>query len=414
MTAFATQSDFMKLWTQSDQTAERKLQKFLLKGLDTVVKGDSDVLAKIKVGESIATPVIRWMEELGYPHAVTGQWNGTTSITFTGYLFNAAVTAASLRKVIRVGTILERQSDGLQLKVSAVTGIDDGSPFVATVAAYGNTSGSADSGGVTYEIISEVWSDYKDADETRSLDRYFREVGTQIHAETFELPKTRKNTKYELVSSEESHQITALLEKMRRQLAFAVLRSRPYYDSGYKYGTATEESTMCGITVWPSLVQADMANPDVYVNLSGAELSKTVINDLVRNMWLTEHSNFNQGDWWIVCHPLLHRFFANFDVSMRQMQYKNKNIGYMVDVFETEIGKALPIIADPYMAPHQLMVVDLSKCYYGYYADDQLDRKELPTQGRYQRWLISFQTYGVVVRKPRQSIGMLYGCGYTM
>ena len=43
-------SDFMKLWTQSDQASERRLQKFLLVGLDKVVQGQSDVLSKIPVG----------------------------------------------------------------------------------------------------------------------------------------------------------------------------------------------------------------------------------------------------------------------------------------------------------------------------------------------------------------------------
>jgi|GEM_PF-5140211 len=38
-----------------------------------------------------------------------------------------------------------------------------------------------------------------------------------------------------------------------------------------------------------------------------------------------------------------------------------------------------------------------------------LERKELPTQGRYQRWLISFQAYGLVARNPRANIGMIYG-----
>ncbi len=46
---------------------------------------------------------------------------------------------------------------------------------------------------------------------------------------------------------------------------------------------------------------------------------------------------------------------------------------------------------------------------YGYFNQDKLDRKEIPTQGRYQRRLISFQTYGVVVRNPRFNIGMIYG-----
>ena len=44
-------SDFMKLWTQGDAASERYLQKFLLTGLDKVVQGKSDVLAKIQSGD---------------------------------------------------------------------------------------------------------------------------------------------------------------------------------------------------------------------------------------------------------------------------------------------------------------------------------------------------------------------------
>ena len=241
------------------------------------------------------------------------------------------------------------------------------------------------------------------------MDRSFREVGTQIHAETFEIPKTRKNTKYEIVADEVDHQITALLEKMQRQIAYAVLRSRPYYNSGYKYGNSVEESTMCGVCTWPTIVQAEAANTAVYVNNSGAEITKEIIDDLVRNMWLTEHSDFNTGDWSIVCHPLVHRYIHDLDLQFRQMAYKDDKIGTKVDTFDAKIGKSFPILSDRYMRPDVLMVVDTSKIYYGYFQEDRLDRKELATQGRYQRWLISFQTYGTVVRKPRQSIGMVYG-----
>jgi hypothetical protein len=54
-------------------------------------------------------------------------------------------------------------------------------------------------------------------------------------------------------------------------------------------------------------------------------------------------------------------------------------------------------------------MVNFDAATYGYYANDRMDRKEVSTQGRYQRWLISFQTYGVVVRNPRANIGMIYG-----
>jgi hypothetical protein len=395
--------DFMKLWTQGDQESERRIKKFLLEGLDKVVQGQSDVLSKIKVGETVATPVVRWMEEWAYPSQVTGQLTGNT-IAFTGYLFGKAINTESVRKVIRPGTILERPSDGVQAKVASVDGLQ------ATVNAYGNTTLSDDTSATGWDIISEVWSDYRDASDPRSLDRIFREVGTQIHAETFEIPKTRKNTKYEIVADEVEHQVTALLEKLRRQLAYAVLRSRPYHDgANFVYGNKTEEPTMCGICTRPVITQAELSNPSVFVNKSAAPLTKTDLDNLAKYLWLEENADYNSGDWWIVCHPITHQFIHDFDIAYRRMERDDHGVGFHVDTFDAKIGKSFPIVSDRYMRPDTLIIANLKKMSYGYFAQDRLDRKEIPTQGRYQRWLISFQTYGVVARNPRANIGMIYG-----
>jgi hypothetical protein len=399
--------DFMKLWTQGDIDSERKLQRLLLAGLDKVVQEQSDVLAKIKVGSSVSSPVVRWMEEWGYPSQITATLTGT-SMTFSGKLFGKAVSTDSLSKVIRVGTILERPTDGVQAKVTAVTNL------TATVAAYGNTVLSNDAEATGWDIIAEVWSDYRDAADPRYLDRIFREVGTQIHAETFEIPKTRKNTKYEVVTNEVQHQIQALFDKLRRQLAYAVLRSRPFHDgTSYVYGNKTEEPTMCGLCTWPSITQAELANPNVYVNKAGIALTKADLDDLARYLWLDEHANFNKGNWWIVCHPLTHQYIHDFDIAYRRTDKDEKGVGFYVDHFDAKIGKTFPILSDRYMRPDTLMLTNLDAADYGYYANDKLDRKEVPTQGRYQRWLISFQTYGVVVRNPRSNIGMIHGLPTT-
>jgi len=395
--------DFMKLWTQGDQASEQKLQKFLREGLDKIVMARSDVLAKLKVGPAAASPVVRWMEEWGYPGNITALLSGDT-LTFSGYLFGAQINDESIRKVIRTGTILERPTDGVQVKVISADGL------TATVAAYGNTVLSDDASAVSWDIIAEVWSDYRDAADPRSLDRIFREVGTQIHAETFEIPKTRKNTKYEVVANETNHQISALLEKLRRQLAYAALRSRPYHDgSNYVYGNKTEEPTMCGICTWPAITQAELANPNVYVNKANASLTKADLDNLARHLWLDEHADFNQGDWWIVCHPLTHQYIHDFDIAYRRMEKEETGVGFRVDHFEAKIGKSFPILSERYMRPDTLLLVNFKQMEYGYFANDRLDRKEIPTQGRYQRWLISFQTYGVVARNPRANIGMIYG-----
>ncbi|MCX5861678.1 MAG: DUF5309 family protein [Desulfomonile sp.] len=399
--------DFMKLWTQGDQESERKLQKILLMGLDKVVQGQSDVLSKISVGPAVAGPVVRWMEEWGYPSQIKASLDDDT-MTFSGYLFGKEINSESVKKVIRAGTILERPSDGVQAKVSSATGL------TALVSAYGNTTLSDDEEPQSWDIIAEVWSDYRDASDPRALDRIFREVGTQIHAETFEIPKTRKNTKYEIVANETERQISALLEKLRRQLAYAVLRSRPYHDgSDYVYGNKTEEPTMCGICTWPIITQAELSNPSVYVNKNSTALTKADLDDLVRYLWLDEHADYNKGNWWIVCHPLTHRYIHDFDIAYRRMEKSDTGVGFYVDNFDAKIGKSFPILSDRYMRPDVLIVVDFDAAKYGYFANDRMDRKEIPTQGRYQRWLISFQTYGVVVRNPRSNIGMIHRLPHT-
>jgi hypothetical protein len=79
-----------------------------------------------------------------------------------------------------------------------------------------------------------------------------------------------------------------------------------------------------------------------------------------------------------------------------------------VDELHSKIGKTFPILSERYMRPGVAIVVNFKAFKYGYYENDTLERREIPTQGRYERWLVSFQTYGVVARNPRANIGMIY------
>jgi hypothetical protein len=145
------------------------------------------------------------------------------------------------------------------------------------------------------------------------------------------------------------------------------------------------------------------------VDKNAQPLTKTDLDNLARHLWLDEQADYNVGNWWIVCHPLTHQFIHDFDISYRRMEKDDKGVGFQVETFGAKIGKEFPILSDRYMRPDVLILVNLDKFSYGYFAQDRLERKEIPTQGRYQRWLISFQTYGVVARNPRSNIGMIHG-----
>jgi len=234
--------------------------------------------------------------------------------------------------------------------------------------------------------------------------------GPRSSPRPFEIPKTRKFTRYHWVANEVEHQITVLLGKLKRQLSYAVLRSRPFHDGAeFVWGNKTEEPTMCGLCTWPMLVQSELPNPDVYVNKNGQPLTKADLDNLVRQLWLDENADYDKGDWWIVCHPDTHQFVHDFDISHRTMEKKEKHIGFRVDEFHSKIGKTFPILSERHLRSGVLMVVNTDAFSYGHYENDSLERRELPTSSRYQRWLISFQTYGVVARNPRGNIGMIYG-----
>jgi hypothetical protein len=408
--------NFLKLWTQSDY--DYKLKKYVEMGLDRRIIESSGVLKKLEIGRPTSHPEVQWYEQESYAHAVTATLASTT-MTFSGTLMGtslASVTTAGtqqLKNIIRVGTILERPSDGVQAKVTDITNLSGAGTYNVTVVAYGNTSLSNDTSAVSWEILTEPWKDATDMNQPRALDRERRKVGTEIFAEGFEIEKTRENTSMEVVGDEIKHQTMELIDKLNIQLSRAVIRQRPYYSSGFKYGLSTQDPTLCGLSIWPEIVQAEASNPAVYVNLSSANLTKNNLDTLVKNMWLTENADFDTGNWSIVCHPNTYQYMQNFDIAYMRETQDSKKIGISKTIFHSKIGKDFPIISDRHMRESELLVVNFTKCKYGYYKNDRLDIKELPTKGRYRQWLISFQAYGVVARNPRANIGKIYGISNT-
>jgi hypothetical protein len=145
------------------------------------------------------------------------------------------------------------------------------------------------------------------------------------------------------------------------------------------------------------------------VHVFSRGVTKSDLDSLIRQLWLDEHADYNRGDWWIVCHPSTHQFIHDFDISYRSIKKQDKSVGFSVHEFHAKVGKTFPILSERFMRPGVLIVVNFDAFRYGYYANDFLERRELPTQGRYQRWLISFQAYGLVARNPRANIGMICG-----
>ena len=408
--------EFLELWNQDGQEAERKLNKYLLGGLDEIVQAGSDFLAALTVAEDISNPVARWFEEWAYPTRITAQLSGVGStpiLTYSAPLFGRALTRGNLKNVLSTKRILERPSDGLQLKILSMAGIDDGAAWTTTVEAYGNTDAlmANDTEPIFYDLVYEPWADMDDAGDGRAIGRYERSTYLQILADVFKIPNTRENTDYELVKNETEHQIGKLLEKLRRELAFAVMRGRPYYDSGYKNGLQAETPTLGGLHFWAELLQTELANPSVYVDKGGNSLLKSDMDDLMYNMHVTEEVNFGVGKWQWVTDPLTLKRFADSEVAyVEKTPDQQGTVGFGgVTQFHSKMNKSFPIMEDRYLRPGTMMLVNMNNIKYGYYKNDRLSREKLETQGRYKKWMLSFQVYGLVVRNARQSIGTIKG-----
>lgn len=413
-----TPIDFFKLWTIGDDPEnERLVKKFLRTGLDMQVQAQPDVLGRIKMGPETSNPVVRWGEAKGYPTSVSLSLDASGGeVTFYGPIMGKTITADLIKQCVREGTILQDELNKGVIRIDDVSGLAGSAPFTATYTAHGGTDASiaTHATGREYRIIAEGWTDLRDMDDARGLGRDTRKVGCQIFAEQFLMPKTRKNTAYEFVANEFSYQVDELINKMRRQLGYAIIRGVPAVNvSGSPiYGDEAEETFMCGLSSWPRFLQAEESNTDVYVDAGSQEIDKFMLSNLMRAMQLTEFANFDRGNWGLMVHPVQKAYIDLFDEGMRRSTPDAKFAGYEVTKILVN-GKWIPVIEDQYMLPDEAIPVDFSQCEYGYYANDQMNRDLMGKKGRYEEWLISFQAYGVVLRNARKSIGKIYGLKST-
>ena len=405
--------EFMKTWELDDQESERKRAKIIEKGLDEVTERESPLVARMKVGSNVQTQKVQWMEERAYELILTGTLTGT-SLVFSGYLLGAAITSDALKQHVKVNSVLYRDSDGMQCKVSSM----DYSNLTATVAAHGNNTLSNDSSAVSYRLLLAASSDYDDTYVPNSLDRRFRFCGTQIFKEYVELPHSRRDLKMEIIADEWAHQVKKVVDKIAQQRAAALILMEPPYSGGsYVTGYETENPAITGIFAWPKIVQAELANTDVYVDNSASgtavPLDVDALNALVMAMEDDEKVNFNRGDWVIAMHGVTHQYISDEFVGAREFSMEKKEVGYEVTAFHSKRGKTFPILRDNYVPASKIAILDISDCRWGWYGKQNIRTKLLAeSYENVDIVKITGQIYGVVKRKPRE-IGVIYGLPTT-
>ena len=174
-------------------------------------------------------------------------------------------------------------------------------------------------------------------------------------------------------------------------------------------GLEEEAPRLAGLEYWPNVLfgsSMEFENTDLLKDLSGAAVDISDIDTLARKM-LLNNSDFGQGSWELWCHPNTRAYMHDYQISYRDKPDTSKEVGFLVDYINLKIGKRVPIYDDIYMPEHQLYLVDMDKIGYGYFKNDRMERREMPTMGRNRAWQISCQLYGLVIRQAPVSIGLI-------
>lgn len=406
--------DLFKLWTQSDADSERKIARVIEGGLDQIRESRGGLFARIKKGPDLYVPVKRWMEEHCYELKITAQLNGTT-LTFSGNLLGEPITEGALRNHVTVNTVLERRSDGLQVKVTAMDSANYAAKN-ATVAAHGNSGTlSNDASAVTYDILGQASSDYDTTYVPGGLDRRWRKVGTQIMKKFIEMPETKVYTKMEVIADELQHQIKEKTEQLYNEIAMCLIRMLPVYAGGaYKYGDEVEGSAMLGLSMYPEILQGETPNPNVYVNANQVAIDFSMLNSLIISMETDEKADFERGDWVIAMDRVTHQYFSDEFAGARELGMKESTVGYEVTNFRSKLGKVFPVMREPLLRLGTVLVVDTSGAEYGYYGNQHIRVKTLPEEvANVVKKKITCQTWGTLLRLPRQRIGKIYNLPTT-
>jgi hypothetical protein len=406
-----TMRDYLKVWTVAgDDDAERAQAKQLEENIDTIREKESTVWGKIPMGSDWFEQTTRWQEERDYEYHCTASLS-TTTITFSGDMLGAAITADALRQNLKDNMILERPSDGLQVILSSI----NYGALTATATAHGNIAVlSDDLAPVQWDIIGNADSDENETHQPTAISPVFRFCGTQIHEEVFKFLHTWKNTKFENIKDNVARQVAKISYKMAVKQARSCLRVAPVYSGGvYVTGDATANPTMTGICQWPRICNAESALTNTYVNASGAELTLPDLDDLIYYMEIDNHSDFDKGKWYLVCHPVQHRYIAEFLEDARRMTMESTKAGYTVTSYMAKNGAGFQILKDRHMRPDIVMVANLGAMKQGYFRNSKMVTKDLATQSMSDVRLFYTQQAGVVVRNPRAHIGMIYGLPET-
>lgn len=407
---------FAEVWRSSEWSDVKLAKQYVLGKIDRIEQRESELAKRMKKLNNIDAVDPKWLEEMSYPHRVTGTLvNSSGVLTINQPIFNHTVTRADVLAVMNLDSVLRVDIAGVT-SILKCTVVDATNPVVTLVADSGTSMPA--NGTYDFELLPETGYDSKDARNPRFVDRYFRGCTTQIFDDyVFQIEKTRKIIAMEGVKDEVEHQVDMLLEKMVLDRQRVRIQQWPLLSGGLPVTQKDDKQTrMMGLTFWPEFLFSTTGSwnaqwkvdENLLKNLGGENLLIDDLDNLCGYMD-DNGSNFQSGNWLIVTTPWVRDYMNNFGLSAREMTQDSTTAGYYVDrVRLKRAGKPIDCISDRHLPRGTLIMVKLDNVGYGSLEGDEFTKGQLPAGGLgYEKWAMRAQDYGIALREAPTSIGMI-------
>ena len=370
--------------------------------LAAVLLKDTALLGQIKVGSAGTTVEHNWIEdELNSPYFYA-KAAASTKVTIVA---TKGITTAMVANIARKYSIVQPANSEW---VAQLTGTNSNG---ITCATYGKTTGrfAAVSTVTKFWVVGQPWIDNGDASSDISKSRGKRKNFMQIFERAIEVTKTRENMDMEAVVNELQLQIQNRTYEIKRELNMSLLRSIPYYSSGYS--GRVERATMAGIESF--LLDYD---------LDGTEEKDTVLDAGTAAALVAGHINSlaymiygrggmdEQSDCFLLVPPKQARVIAAMDAQYKRTTQEERTAGTYHDKFLTDMGYLLPIVIDRFASDDKVYIIDKSRISLVPLQGDSWGLEKMAKTGRSQKWQLSGQ-YTLEMKNADKAHGMIVDLG---
>lgn len=405
--AYDSQAEVFAEVFQSGSWSDKELAaKFMLDMLDEIEReAPDDWYNRIGSAPTSKSFKPKWVEEDSHGDKLVGTLSGTSPryLTITGDLFGETATRTNLYKLTKENGTLMTTVSGVNYRAYVVA--VDGTNPVLTVAALNSGSLPSNDTGMTWEIVGEPGTETEEVKNPRWQTRDTRWTASQLMWDNFEITKSRKLMKMEVIGeSEFEHQIRILLRRLKHRFARTAMIEAPVLSAG-AIQTLEDTATprMAGFIWWMESLfgsGGEYANTELAKDMSGNPITDISFIDDMAYALLDIGAPLEQDGWEFLCNPRTYKYLADFNISERVKEEKSTTAGYSINQLQLKArSRPVSIYKDRNVPKHMAFLYHHPSLKKGKIEGYNLDKGQLPVQNLlFEKWQIWMMEYGLVAR----------------